>query len=66
MYVDDENAAKNAHRGIWDGTFQTPSEWRKEQKANRSSSANTSSPESPTGTFWQILFDDTDDLPAHD
>ncbi|KAF5834922.1 high light-induced nuclease [Dunaliella salina] len=38
-YIPTEEAAQRAHRGIWDGTFQYPADWRKAEKAKGSNSA---------------------------
>ena len=31
-YVKDEEIAKQAQKGIWQGEFQTPAQWRREKK----------------------------------
>ena len=34
-YVALEDAAHQAHRGIWQGTFEMPADWRKDQKIEK-------------------------------
>lgn len=31
-YVNDEEVARKDHRGIWQGDFQVPAEWRKDKR----------------------------------
>mmetsp|Transcript_29004 Transcript_29004/g.78103 ORF Transcript_29004/g.78103 Transcript_29004/m.78103 type:complete len:318 (-) Transcript_29004:488-1441(-) len=38
-YIPTEEAAQRAHKGIWDGTFQYPADWRKAERAKGSNSA---------------------------
>ena len=34
-YAKDEEEAKSAHRGIWQGKFEIPADWRKENKGKK-------------------------------
>lgn len=47
VYVEDENEAKRDHKGIWQGDFQKPADWRKENKAKGGSKSSNNS--EPTG-----------------
>lgn len=42
-YTQDEEEAKNAHRGIWQGKFEIPAEWRKENKGNKTNTGGSKS-----------------------
>jgi hypothetical protein len=44
-YIPLEEAAQAAHKGIWQGSFEMPAQWRKDQKAGRGGS--TTAPPSP-------------------
>ena len=41
-YVADEEAAKMAHKGIWQGQFEIPAEWRRDKKSHSRSSSTDS------------------------
>ena len=36
-YVDDEDKAKREHKGVWQGEFQEPAQWRRENKKGKAS-----------------------------
>jgi hypothetical protein len=50
-YVEDEDVARKALRGLWGGTFEAPKDWRKENKA----ALNNSKSSSPTSSSWSSL-----------
>jgi hypothetical protein len=60
-YIEDEDAARKALRGLWGGTFEAPKDWRKENKA----ASNNSSSYSPTSSKSSTLIPQ-DNLPPND
>lgn len=40
-YVKDEDEAKSAHRGIWQGNFEIPADWRKDNKGHKAATTTT-------------------------
>ncbi len=44
IYVRDEDAARSSRRGIWAGTFEAPSEWRKSQRDGAVENQSTPGP----------------------
>jgi len=47
--VKDEVEAKEAHRGIWQGKFEIPAEWRKDKKGLKNATAVGSKNQSNQG-----------------
>ena len=60
-YVAVEDAAHQAHKGIWQGKFEIPADWRKDQKiakllAERGKFAPGTHPKSCTCSSWHMIL----------
>lgn len=57
-YVNDEERAKKEHKGIWQGDFQVPAEWRKEkrERAKADKAVKTSSPDTNSSKPYSPCF----------
>ena len=66
-YVSDEEMAKKGHKGIWQGDFQVPAEWRKEKRERAraekdarnttSDAASSSKQHSLVLMLWPLLIE---------